>query len=150
MSRSLYESDFYGWVQHQVALLREGAWDAVDIENIIEEIESTGRGERQQLVHRLTVLMVHLLKWCFQSERRGRSWRLSVEEQRLRLERHMVMNPSLKPQLAEVVREAYSFAVIRARKETGMDKHVFPRLCPWSFNQMMKEDFWLELEGHEE
>ncbi|KAF0113965.1 MAG: hypothetical protein FD149_1995 [Rhodospirillaceae bacterium] len=71
---------------------------------------------------------------------------MSVEEQRLRLERHMVMNPSLKPQLAEAVREAYSFAVIRASKETGLEKNVLPKVCPWPFEQMMQEDFLPERE----
>jgi hypothetical protein len=29
-----------------------------------------------------------------------------------------------------------------AKNETGIDKNTFPMTCPWSFEQMMAENFW--------
>jgi hypothetical protein len=52
---NVYESDFYAWAMEQAALLRERRLDAADIDNIAEEIESMGRGEKRELVNRLTV-----------------------------------------------------------------------------------------------
>lgn len=69
-----YEQDFYGWTQEQGALLREGRFNALDIANLIEEIETMGRAEKRELQNRLMVLLVHLLKWKYQPARRGRSW----------------------------------------------------------------------------
>jgi hypothetical protein len=69
----LYESDFYAWTQEQAKLLHKGAWECLDIPNLVEEIESLGRQERQELRNRLGVLLGHLLKWEFQSERRSKS-----------------------------------------------------------------------------
>src|ERR1700691_5139612 len=66
MRNSNYETDFYGWANEQAALLRAGQLSAADIENIAEEIESMGRGEKRELVNRLSVLLAHLLKWRFQ------------------------------------------------------------------------------------
>ena len=78
MTATDYDRDFYAWANEQAALLRAGKLDDADIENIAEEIESMGRGERRELVKRLTVLMLHLLKWQFQPGMRGDSWRLSI------------------------------------------------------------------------
>ena len=68
---TLYDTDFYAWTNEQAALLRAGRWSEADVENIAEEIESMGRSERRELVSRLTVLLMHLLKWRFQPTLRG-------------------------------------------------------------------------------
>jgi len=59
---SLYEADFYAWANQQAALLRSGKLSAADIAHIAEEIESIGKSEKRELVSRLTVLLLHLLK----------------------------------------------------------------------------------------
>ena len=62
MSNSLYDLDFYAWANQQASLLRAGRLTEADIEHIAEEIESMGRSEKRELVNRLTVLFLHLLK----------------------------------------------------------------------------------------
>jgi hypothetical protein len=141
MSNGLYDTDFYAWANEQSALLRAGKLDSADIENIAEEIESMGRSEKSQLVNRLTVLLLHLLKWRYQPGLRGNSWRLTIKEQRYRLRRHMDNNPSLKAQLDEVMLDAYHLAQIRAERETGLAVETFPETCPFTFDQVMAEDF---------
>jgi len=80
MSNSqLYDRDFYAWTHEQAGLLRSGQLARADIENIAEEIESMGRSEKRELVNRLTVLLLHLLKWQFQPGLRGNSWRGSIK-----------------------------------------------------------------------
>jgi hypothetical protein len=71
----LYESDFYAWANEHAALLRGGRLSDADILHIAEEIESMGKSEKRELVSRLTVLLLHLLKWQFQPGRRAASWR---------------------------------------------------------------------------
>jgi uncharacterized damage-inducible protein DinB len=73
-SHSLYEQDFYQWTQQMATVLRNGHFDQLDIENIAEEIESLGRSDRRELKSRLTVLLMHLLKWHCQPEQRNNSW----------------------------------------------------------------------------
>ena len=46
---------------------------------------------------------MHLLKWQFQSNLRSRSWQLTIKEQRLRLEKLLAENPSLKSFLADQI-----------------------------------------------
>ena len=74
-NEGLYEADFHAWTETQAALIRAGRVGELDLPNILEEIESLGRGERRELVNRLTVLIAHLLKWQVQSQFRSRSWR---------------------------------------------------------------------------
>lgn len=142
MSTSLYEQDFYAWANQQAALLRAGQLSAADIEHIAEEIESMGKTEKRELVNRLAVLLLHLLKWQFQPERRGSSWQATIRVQRIALARHIKDNPSLKPSVPEALDDAYSMATIEAAGETGLPEATFPSACPWSFDKVMGEGFW--------
>ena len=140
--RSLYEQDFYAWSHEQAALLRAGAFSTADIENIAEEIESMGRGEKRELVSRLSVLLAHLLKWRFQPERRGHSWIYSIREQRLQLVRHLRDNPSLLAKKAEAMADAYETAVLAAAEATGLPEKAFPPASPFSFDEALDAAFW--------
>ena len=81
----LYESDFYAWTQRQAALIRDGDIAAVDLPNVLEEIETWRRKEVSKLRSRCTVLATHLLKQMFQPARAGRSWRTTILNQRMPL-----------------------------------------------------------------
>ncbi len=137
-----YDIDFYAWANEQASLLRSGRLAEADIAHIAEEIESMGRTEKRELVSRLAVLFVHLLKWKFQPNLRGRSWRLTIKEQRNAVADHMADNPSLKSKTEEVVEIAYRSAVLEAAKQTAIDEDGFPTACPWTFNEATDPDFW--------
>lgn len=144
MSNALYDQDFYAWANQQAGLLRAGKLSEADLEHIAEEIESMGKSEKRELISRLVVLMLHLLKWEFQPMRRGNSWTNTIRLQRRELARHLRDNPSLKAKLDEAIQDAYGDAIIQASDETALPESTFPSSCPWSFGQMMAEDFWPE------
>ncbi|MGZ4957348.1 MAG: DUF29 domain-containing protein [Methylobacter sp.] len=137
-----YEQDFYSWTQEQANLLRNGEFNSLDIPNLIEEIETMGRSEKRELESRLIVLLLHLLKWKYQEVRRGRSWELSIIEQRLKFEETLEENPGLKSKLDEILTKAYKFAVIQASRETKISRHVFPEICPWTLDEITNENFY--------
>ncbi len=141
---SLYEADFYAWANQQASLLRAGKLSSADIANIAEEIESMGKSEKRELVSRLTVLLLHMLKWRFQPGLRGNSWRYTIKVQRRDLARHLDDNPSLTAQLTAVLTDAYASAVLLAAGETGLPEVTFPAECPWSYQQAADPDFWPE------
>ncbi|BAC91519.1 DUF29 domain-containing protein, partial [Gloeobacter violaceus] len=91
-----YRSDFHAWTVEQAAALKARQWDRLDIENLAEEIEALGRAERRELESRLAVLIAHLLKWQFQSERRSNSWQATIDEQRDQIARLLTSQPSLQ------------------------------------------------------
>ncbi len=94
----LYDRDFFAWSREQAELLRAGKLEQADIEHIAEEIDSMGRTEKRELISRLSVLLLHLLKWRYQSEKRGPSWEASIRVQRNRLAEHLGRQP--EPQAA--------------------------------------------------
>jgi Domain of unknown function DUF29 len=143
MSNSrLYERDFYAWANEQAALLRAGRLAEADIGHIAEEIDSMGKTEKRDLVSRLTVLLLHLLKWRFQPALRGKSRRNTIRVQRISLASHLKDNPSLKSVLDEAIAEGYRIARLEAETETGLSEESFPSGCPWPFEQMMADEFW--------
>jgi len=137
-----YNLDFYGWTQEQAALLKAGRLNDLDIINLIEEVETMGRSEKRALESRLTVLLVHLLKWKYQPNRRGKSWTLTIIGQRIKLLRVIKDNPGLKPQLPELINDAYSLARVNAAKETKLDIEIFDSACPWTFEQLIDDSFY--------
>jgi hypothetical protein len=137
-----YRADFYSWTQEQAALLKAGRLQELDIENLIEEIETMGRSEKRELESRLAVLLVHLIKWQYQPVRRGRSWQLSIDEQRLQFSKVLSDNPGLKSQLDPIITDAYALAIIRSSKETALEKSIFPASCPWDITQILDEGFY--------
>jgi hypothetical protein len=139
---SLYETDFYAWANEQAALLRAGRLSEADLANIAEEIESMGKTEKRELVSRLTVLFLHLLKWGRQPHLRGNSWRLLIANARDEIADVFADNPSLKPQPGEAMASAYRYARRKAAIETNSGEEAFPAACPWSFETAMDEDFW--------
>ncbi len=144
MNSDLYDRDFYAWANRQAALLRAGDFSAADMERIALEIESMGKAEKRELVSRLKILLLHLLKWRRQPALRGRSWRLSIEEQRREVAEHLDDNPSLRGKLPHLIASAYAGALIRAEQETGLARETFPPECPFTFEQMMDDGFWPE------
>jgi len=144
MKSALYETDFFAWSREQADLLRAGRLGQADIEHIAEEIESMGRTEKRELVSRLAVLLMHLLKWRFQPEKRSASWEATVQVQRNRLADHLDDNPSLKPLLPQALASAYRDARLEAAAETGLAVSAFPEACPWTLAQSLDAEFWPE------
>jgi len=138
----LYETDFYGWIQTQANFLKAGNFAGLDLDNLIEEIESMGKSQQRALESRLEVLLMHLLKWEFQPKRRTPSWEYTIKEQRKRIARLLKKSPSLSSVLEEALLEAYEFAVSSASEETGLDEADFPQTLLWSIEEVMNPDFW--------
>jgi tRNA A37 N6-isopentenylltransferase MiaA len=75
---NLYETDFAAWALAQAKALERKEWGALDVANLVEELESMGKQQRAELVNRLKVLRMHLAKRQYQPTqraRRGNSWR---------------------------------------------------------------------------
>jgi hypothetical protein len=137
----LYDRDFYEWTVRNAELLRSGRATEADLEHIAEEIEDMGKREQRELYSRLKVLIAHLLKWQVQPDRRGSSWESTILVQRRDLKRLLAQNPSLKPHLAEQLKEAYSDAVLEAMAQTLHPESDFPNSCPYELEALLDPDF---------
>jgi hypothetical protein len=142
MSMTNYDRDFHAWSREQAELLRGRQFAALDVEHLVEELESMGSRERRELTSRLKVLLSHLLTWQCQPERRSPSWNATIKEQRLSLEDLLDDNPSLRPTLPEQVTKAYRLARLLAVKETNLPESAFPAACPYAPEQVTNPDFY--------
>ena len=139
---STYDRDFHAWANEQAALLRAGRLSELDLANIAEEIEDLGRGVKRELRSRLAILLLHLLKWSYQPDRQGKSWQLTIIEQREQLARLLDDNPSLRSVCDEALAGAYRAALLRAERETDLPGDYFPWACLWTVEQTLDPTFW--------
>ncbi len=139
-----YKADFYTWAKHNAQLLRSGQADQADWENIAEELDSMGNSERRSLKSHLSNLLMHLLKWQYQPQRRGKSWRLSIHNSRKAIRYILEDSPSLNPKLPELLESTYTEAREDAALETGFDIALFPGTCPFRLEEMLNNQFWPE------
>ncbi len=143
----LYDRDFHAWAHEQASLARARSGTALDWDNVAEELESLGKQERKELRSRYEVVLLHLLKWLYQPERRTKSWVDSVRVQRPRIREHIRENPSLKASQWDVFASAYANARVDASVETGLDEAAFPDEPPFTPEQALDDDFWPEAAG---
>ncbi len=121
--------------------MRAGRFEALDLEHIAEEIDSVGRSEKREIESRLEVLLMHLLKWQFQPEKRTKSWQRTLKVQRRSLKAVISENPSLKNWPELKLADSYESAALAAEKETGLAFETFPETCPFTIAQIMDEAF---------
>jgi hypothetical protein len=138
-----YDTDFYQWTQQQADLLRQGALSALDRENLAEEIESMGKSGQRAVESYLRNILLHLLKWQYQPERRGNSWRLSIRDGRHQVAKRLRESPSLKPKIADMVTDEYPLVREYAANETGLPLVTFPEQCPLTVEEITG-DYWPE------
>lgn len=139
---AIYSGDFSKWTQNTTRLLREGRWHEVDVERLIEEVEDLGKSERRGIASQLTRLLLHLLKWQYQPQRRSDSWLDSISDARLQIQLAIEDSPSLKAYPVEQLTQCYPQARRGAAKQTGLPLAKFPEDCPYSLRDVLNED-WL-------
>ena len=141
-----YLADFNSWVARTAQLLREQRWQEIDLENLIEEVEDLGKSERRGIASQLTRLLLHLLKWQYQPQRRSDSWLDSITDARTQIELAIEDSPSLKSYSAEQLKDSYQRARRQAAKQTGIRLTVFPEECLYPLKLILDED-WLPQEN---
>ncbi len=139
--QSLYERDFYLWLEQQAALLREGRLDELDVANLLEEIESMGRNDRKAIQSNLVVVLAHLPKYQFQPDQRSSSWHGSIVEHRRRPRYDFEESPNLRGHASEVLAEAYEDAREQASAESGLPLQAFPKTSPYTLDQALDPQF---------
>jgi len=140
-----YDADFFQWTQTTAEMIRQGRLAEVDLEHVAEEIEDMGKRDRREARSRFSVLIMHLLKWQLQPERRERStWRATIKEQRKQLRLVLADSPSLGRIPREELPALFRSAVEDAVEETGLSADHFPSSCPYSAEQILASNFFPE------
>ena len=135
--RALYDQDFALWIEEQVAALRTGNVAALDVANLIEELEGLTKRDVRALGPQLKRIMTHLLKQRHQPERASRSWVDSIENGREEIADILEQSPSLRRTLPRLMTKNYPRAVSQAARDTRLPAETFPEQPPFSLAELL-------------
>lgn len=141
MSES-YLADFNAWIAQTTQSLRERRWHDIDVVHLIEEVEDLGKSERRAITSQLTRLLLHLLKWQYQPQRRSDSWLDSITDARTQIALAIEDSPSLNDYPAAQLEVSYQRVRRQAAKQTSIELSFFPNTCPYAVEMVLAED-WL-------
>ena len=133
-----YDTDFYAWTQEQADALARRSANELDWDNLREELTLLGSEVELGLTSALEQVIHHWLKWLYQERRRSRSWVLSIQEHRRRVQKRLVLSPSLRPILPDIFLEAYQTARLTAARETDSPLESFPETPPFDLEFVME------------
>ncbi|MCS7171699.1 MAG: DUF29 domain-containing protein [Aquificaceae bacterium] len=155
--KKLYDKDFPLWAEINLELLKEKAYELVDWENLLEEIEDMARRHLDSAVSYIAVILEHLYKWdnfrnLAGGDTAGMSWIRSVENARLRAEVLLDEYPSLRKKLPEELQKAWKKArteLIIWLKDKDLNPESFniPMYCPYNYETAMMRDLRKEMES---
>jgi hypothetical protein len=144
-ARTLYDTDFVEWAEHTATLLRQGRFDELDLENMVEEIECLGRSERVDVKVQLRRMLRELVKQRVQPEEgAGASWIVSINDARAEIRPRFKHSPSLRRYAEDNLQEIYTSAVKDALFETNLTGRAkelkIPAECPYTLDDLLEGD----------
>ena len=141
-----YEADYYHWITATVQKLKKQEWEAIDWENLIEEVEDLGRRQKRKLESLLTRLLEHLLKlkyWHSESDRNANPWKTEILTFRKQIAKELQDSPSLRPYLNSMVPELYGDAQELVATRSNLPLATFPATIEASLEEILDPQWFL-------
>ena len=136
-----YDEDFNGWIEETIGLLKAKRFEEVDVDHLIDELESMSKRDKREILSRLKVLLMHLLKWKYQPSHRSAAWKITIRNNREEIAQILQDSPSLRSYPSEVLVQAYDSARKNAASETGLAIASVPEKCPFTIADILSESF---------
>lgn len=144
-TQTLYDRDYYLWLKTTINQIRTGQFSGVDLEHLIEELESMGRSQKRTVKSLLTKLFEHLLKlkyWETERERNQGHWKGEIRTFRRELKAELQDSPSLQPYILEVFEECYQAARLETGDRSQLPLDTFPITPIGSLEQILDENWF--------
>ncbi|WP_297889996.1 DUF29 domain-containing protein [Sulfurihydrogenibium sp.] len=148
--KQLYDKDYPLWVDINLQLLKDKAYEFVDWDNLLEEIEDMGARHLEACISYLAVILEHLYKWdnfknLAGGENAGNKWIRSIQNSRDRIDALFSIYPSLKSKLPSEIGKAWYLAKAEIRvwlRKNGQNPDNFniPQECPYTYQEAMERD----------
>ncbi len=140
MHNQLYDRDFNLWIEQMTTVLRTRDIEAMDWQNLLEEIEDMGKSEKRSLESYLERLVEHILKlkyWEAEKARNYKHWQVEVVNFRNRISRLLDRSPSLKNYMEQIYPKVFEDAVSAQQIEFSIPQNSFIEL-----EQILKKDYF--------
>jgi ParB-like chromosome segregation protein Spo0J len=141
MIKDLYDQDYYLWIRKTIELLNKKKFGELDLTNLVEEIQDMGKSEKKSITSNLRILLMHLLKYKYQSDKQTNSWLFTIVEHRKRLQEAFKVSPSLRRYYEEVFLDCYQDARELASAETGLSMQIFSEVCPFTPEEALNSNY---------
>lgn len=142
---TLYEKDYNLWVLETIKKLENKEFNAVDWDNLLEELSDLSRREKRKLKNLLRILFEHLLKlnyWQAEIEANRGHWEGEIANFRKQIKDQLADSPSLKPYLEEIFAECYQDGREIAAARSQLPLNTFPEQPIATLEQVLDEH-WL-------
>ncbi|MEH2362477.1 DUF29 domain-containing protein [Nostoc sp.] len=146
-TQTLYDQDYYLWLKTTINQLRAGQFSSVDLDNLLEELETMGRREKRRMKSLLIRLFEHLLKltyWDKERERNEGHWKGEIRTFRREIKDQLKESPSLKPYILEIFDQCYQDARAEASDRSKLPIDTFPVVLLGSLEQILDENWFPE------
>lgn len=140
-AKKLYKEDFYSWINYNIKQIKDKNNIEIDFSNLLKELIWMSKKEKKELRNRLKILMGHMLKWDYQPEYRGRSWCLTIKEQRKEIQYIIDESPSLKSKILDYMKGEFENAVEFAMDETRLKRDDFPEKLLYSKEDLFEKTY---------
>lgn len=139
--KQLYETDDHRWLAEMIELLKANRLDELDLENLIEELESLGKRDKSTVESLLEQIIRHLLYlqyWTTEVQNNAPHWEAEIDSFRTQLRRHLTTNlfQHLEVELDTIYQDAWRYVT----KKTQLKN--LPNHCPYSLSQLLDKN-WL-------
>lgn len=140
--KQLYELDDYQWWQETIKLLKNQQFEALDLDNLIEELEELGKEKKNAVVSLLEQIIRHLLLlqyWQNQTDYNTVHWQGEIYTFRVQLRRKLTTNLRnyLNSELNSIYQDALGFVKIKTQNSVN-----FPSECPYSLEDLLDISFY--------
>jgi DNA repair ATPase RecN len=145
LSKNLYDVDYNLWVLETVKQLERREFNALDLENLIEEVSDLSRRDKRKLESLLTRLIEHLLKlayWDTEKEKNIGHWQGEIRIFRKQIKKELKASPSLKRYCQEVFEECYQDAREILSDKSQLPLSIFPEKPITDLDQVLDENWF--------
>ena len=145
-AKNLYDSDYHLWVIETVKQLENKEFNALDLDNLIEEVADLSRRQKKKLKNLLRNLFEHLLKLTYwQAEIPYNKFYCKGEIRNFRKEINDELedSPSLRNYLNDILDECYEDAKELVSDKTQLPFSTFPEKPIANLEQVLEQDCFL-------
>ena len=145
LTKTLYDTDYNLWVLETVKQLEKREFNALDLENLIEEVSDLSRRDKNKLKSLLRNLCEHLLKlayWQAEFSRNQSHWKGEIVNFRKQIQDQLENSPSLKPYLRQIFEKCYQDGREIASTRSDLPLSTFPEKAIASLEQVLDENWF--------
>ena len=140
--KTLYEIDDSLWLEETIELLKAKNFDALDLDNLIEELEDLGNEKKFRVASFLQQIIRHALLlqfWISEREYNQAHWQAEIISFQYQLKRYLTTN--LRQYLEQEFEQIY-FESLRYVRQKNDNKVNLPDTCPYSLEELLDPN-WL-------